>query len=143
MSDVVRMRTLTWKSNYGFGYEDTKDLTMLQLYDLGKVYQMVNAYYFLAKINYIDDILDAIGITKELRIDKPYSFRGSEEEGKKGGKLVKKALDNYYSQFTEKQIMGIGMKNKKTKAISSKKLLRKTDGLTSKTKNRVRNNKYK
>jgi hypothetical protein len=99
MSDTVRMRTLTWKSSYGFGDSYTKDLTMLQLRDLGKISQMVKAYYFLSKINYIDEILDYLCITPDLRIDKPFSFRGKESH--KGTSLVKKVLDKYYANYTE------------------------------------------
>jgi hypothetical protein len=140
MSDTVRLRTLTWKSSYGFGNEETKDLTMLQLYDLGKVRQMIRAYYFLAKINYIDDILDKIGINDDLRINKPFSYR--KEESYKGNELVEKALDNYYSQFSDEKLMGAMKKHKKKMKAKSKRIISEIRCHNSKIANQTRNRKY-
>ncbi len=97
MSSRVTLRTLTWKSTFGFGYDSTKDLTMLQLYDFGKAYEMIKAYYVFEKINYIDEILEKLGITEDLRIEKPSNLRNDERLSE----FISKAWNNYKNLYTD------------------------------------------
>lgn len=105
----VNLRTLTRKSLFGFGI--MRDLTVQQGIDTGRVKEIIKMYYFLAKINFIEEVLLEIGITKELRIPKPSNIRGD----KKVYSMIKKALDNYYSKFTSNQRMGFSGRGKKNR----------------------------
>lgn len=115
--DVLRLRTLTRKSAHKFGYEDNKDLTVQQLLDLKKHKVIINAYFGLYRINYIDDILDEVGITKDLRLDKPAKLRGKEQN-----EAVRKAVSNMYANKTEKEIMAASMAARKKNRDYSKNI---------------------
>jgi hypothetical protein len=115
--DVLRLRTLTRKSTHKFGYEDNKDLTVQQLLDLKKHKVIITTYFGLDRINYIDDILDEVGITKDLRLDKPAKLRGKEQN-----EAVRKAVNNMYENKTEKEIMGASMAARKKSRDYSKKI---------------------
>lgn len=115
--DVLRLRTLTRKSVHKFGYEYNKDLTVQQLLDLKKHKVIITAYFGLDRINYIDDILDEVGITKDLRLDKPAKLRGKEQN-----EAVRKAVNNMYANKTEKEIMGASMAARKKNRDYSKKI---------------------
>jgi len=71
MSDSILCRTMTRKSVLGFGYSSYRDLTVQMMLDSKRNKVLVSAYYGLDKINYTDDVLDELCITKDLRIDKP------------------------------------------------------------------------
>lgn len=106
----VNLRTLTRKSLFGFGL--MRDLTVQQGIDTGRVREILKMYYFLSKINFIEEVLLEIGITEELRIPKPSNIRGD----KKAYPMIKKAMDNYYSKFTSNQRMGFSNRGKKSRA---------------------------
>jgi len=71
MSYVTQLRTCTYKSILGFGDDDQKVLTVYELLGLNKHYELVRAYYCLGKITFMDDVLNEIGITEDMRIEKP------------------------------------------------------------------------
>tara|TARA_R110000772_G_scaffold68118_2_gene150884 strand:+ start:1003 stop:1350 length:348 start_codon:yes stop_codon:yes gene_type:complete len=66
---IPTLRTLTRKSKLGFG--KWKDYTVQELLDLRKPLVLISPYYKLTSINYIEDILIELKITKEYRIEKP------------------------------------------------------------------------
>ena len=68
---MILKRTLTIKSILGFGYSENRDLSVQMLLDLKRNYVLISSYFNLDKINFTDDILDELGITKEWRIEKP------------------------------------------------------------------------
>jgi hypothetical protein len=140
MSSRVTLRTLTWKSTFGFGYDNMKDLTMLQLYDLGKAYEMIKAYYVLEKINYIDEILEKLGITEDLRIEKPSNLRNDE----RCSEFISKAYSNYKNLYTDEErrsMVTSGKAYDKKNSIGRKVAFQMKH--TSKAGNMNRNRKYK
>jgi hypothetical protein len=68
---VTLKRVLTRKSILGFGYAENRDLSVQMILDLGKKDILINAYFGLEKIDFIEDILDELGITPEFRMIKP------------------------------------------------------------------------
>lgn len=68
---VVLKRVLTRKSILNFGYGDLRDLSVQMLLDLGHQKHLINAYFSLEKIDFIEDILDELAITSEFRLVKP------------------------------------------------------------------------
>ena len=68
---VTLKRVLTRKSILGFGYVEYRDLSVQMLLDLGKKDILINSYFGLEKIDFIEDILDELGIIPEFRIVKP------------------------------------------------------------------------
>ena len=69
MSDVTLLRTLTRKSILKFGM--FCDSQVQNLLDLKKYKYLRWVYFNSSKINFIDDILDEIGIPLHFRIVKP------------------------------------------------------------------------
>lgn len=68
--DVLLLRTLTFKSRMKFG--QYKDLTVHDvLYGMFKPNALIQCYYNLSMVNFTDEVLTAIGVTKEWRIKKP------------------------------------------------------------------------
>lgn len=67
----VLKRVLTRKSILGYGYAEYRDLSVQMILDLGKGNILINSYFGLEKIDFIEDILDELGITSEWRIVKP------------------------------------------------------------------------
>ena len=65
------LRTLTRKSKLGFG--KYKDLTVQHILDMRMPLVLIAPYYKLTSINYIEDVLIELKITKEYRISKPSS----------------------------------------------------------------------
>ena len=84
----VNLRKLTRKSRLGFGYRDIKHITIQDILIMNKHKELIKIYFGLGKINFVDDILDELGITEEMRIEKP----GKIEDFEKRDKLVEKAL---------------------------------------------------
>lgn len=113
--DSVLMRTMTEKSIIGFGYEDVRDLSVGQMIAMRKVSDLIRMYYGLDKINFVEDILDQIGITKEIRILKPGKIPSQER-----GIYIKKALDNYYSNKSETEVMADAARKKGNRSKRSK-----------------------
>jgi hypothetical protein len=68
---IPTLRTLTRKSKLGFGKD--KELTVQRILELKKNLSLISAYYKLTAINFTDDVLDELKITKEYRIEKPSS----------------------------------------------------------------------
>jgi len=71
----VNMRKLARKSRLGFGYEDIKHITIQDILIMNKHKQLISIYFGLDKITFMDDILDELGITEEMRIEKPGKIR--------------------------------------------------------------------
>lgn len=67
--ETVRLRTLTWKSRLGFG--KYADLTIQQIFDLQHTNYLRWVYFNNNRINYIPEILDAIRLFENYRIEKP------------------------------------------------------------------------
>jgi len=66
---IPELRILTRKTKLRFG--KWKDYTVQELLDLRKPLVLISPYYKLTSINYTDDILNELKITKEYRINKP------------------------------------------------------------------------
>mgnify|MGYP003384081360 CR=1 FL=1 len=71
----VNMRKLARKSRLGFGYEDIKHITIQDILIMNKHKQLISIYFGLDKITFMDDILDELGITEDMRIEKPGKIR--------------------------------------------------------------------
>ena len=67
----VNLRKLTKKSRLGFGYNSIKHITIQDILIMNKHKDLIKIYYGLGKINFTDDILDELGISQEMRIEKP------------------------------------------------------------------------
>ena len=67
----VNLRKLTRKSRLGFGYRDIKDITVQDIMIMNKHKELIKIYFGLGKINFTDDILDELGISEDMRIQKP------------------------------------------------------------------------
>jgi len=68
---MILKRVMTRKSIVGYGASDVRDLSVQMLLDLGKQNFLINSYFNLEKIDFIEDILEELGITAEWRIPKP------------------------------------------------------------------------
>ena len=84
----VNLRKLTRKSRLGFGYRDIKHITIQDILIMNKHKELIKIYFGLGKINFTDDILDELGISEDMRIEKP----GKIEDYDKREILVAKAL---------------------------------------------------
>jgi len=67
--DIVRLRTMTWKSKFTEG--KYKGYTVEQVFNEFGRYKIAHYYYRHHKITFTDEILDAIPIFPEQRIEKP------------------------------------------------------------------------
>ena len=67
----VNLRKLTRKSRLGFGYRDIKHITIQDILIMNKHKELIKIYFGLSKINFIDEILDELGISEDMRISKP------------------------------------------------------------------------
>ena len=93
----VNLRKLTRKSRLGFGYRDIKHITIQDILIMNKHKELIKIYFGLGKINFVDDILDELGITEEMRIEKP----GKIEDYEQRDKLVEKALVTVKARIKE------------------------------------------
>ena len=84
----VNLRKLTRKSRLGFGYRDIKDITIQDIMIMNKHKELIKIYFGLGKINFTDDILDELGISEDMRIQKPGKISDYNERDA----LVAKAL---------------------------------------------------
>ena len=84
----VNLRKLTRKSRLGFGYRDIKHITIQDIMIMNKHKELIKIYFGLGKINFTDDILDELGISEDMRIEKP----GKIEDYDKRDIQVAKAL---------------------------------------------------
>mgnify|MGYP000073549205 CR=1 FL=1 len=70
---IPTLRVLTRKTKLRFG--KWKDYTVQELLDLRRQKSLISPYYKLTSINYTEDILNELKITKDYRIEKPGSDR--------------------------------------------------------------------
>ena len=84
----VNLRKLTRKSRLGFGYRDIKHITIQDILIMNKHKELIKIYFGLGKINFTDDILEELGISEDMRIEKP----GKIEDYEKRDAIVAKAL---------------------------------------------------
>ena len=84
----VNLRKLTRKSRLGFGYRDIKHITIQDILIMNKHKELIKIYFGLGKINFTDDILEELGISEDMRIEKP----GKIEDYEKRDAVVTKAL---------------------------------------------------
>ena len=70
---IPTLRILTRKTKLRFGR--WKDYTVQDLLDLRKQKELISPYYKLTPINYTEDILIELKITKDYRIEKPGTDR--------------------------------------------------------------------
>ena len=84
----VNLRKLTRKSRLGFGYRDIKHITIQDILIMNKHKELIKIYFGLGKINFTDDILEELGISEDMRIEKP----GKIEDYAKRDAIVAKAL---------------------------------------------------
>jgi hypothetical protein len=96
------LRKLSWKSQMKFG--EYADMTVQMVFDLGENEKQRLAWYYYnsSMISYLDDVLDALGIVGDLRIDKP-----SKEHG-----LFRKWIAIRKEHWTDEQRMSVA--NKRT-----------------------------
>jgi len=66
---IPTLRTMTLKSKLGFG--KYKDLTVQKIIDIPLPLVLISAYYKLTSINYNEEVLGMLGITKDYQIKKP------------------------------------------------------------------------
>lgn len=66
---IPTLRTMTRKSKMSFG--KYKDKTVQEMLDLKRNLDLISPYYKLTSINYTEDILNELKITKQYRIKKP------------------------------------------------------------------------
>ena len=84
----VNMRKLARKSRLGFGYQDIKNITIQDILIMNKHKELIKIYFGLDKITFMDDILDELGISEDMRIEKPGKIRDYPERDV----MVKKAM---------------------------------------------------
>ena len=84
----VNLRKLTRKSRLGFGYRDIKHITIQDILIMNKHKELIKIYFGVGKINFTDDILEELGISEDMRIEKP----GKIEDFEKRDAVVAKAL---------------------------------------------------
>jgi hypothetical protein len=109
---MILKRILTRKSIIGYGSMDVRDLSVQMLLDLGNHNFLINSYYNLDKIDFIDDILNELGITAEWRIVKPSKDYDKRIEFYKQ-RLVKMSDDDRLKYFQSKKTQ---LKSNYTKA---------------------------
>lgn len=68
--DVIRLRTLTYKSKMGFGSKENRERTVQSILKFHPRH-LITAYFNLSKITFINEVLDELGITEKWRIEKP------------------------------------------------------------------------
>ena len=66
--DVLRLRTMTLKSSFNGGKWDGIPIKTLLGRGRNERYYCVLAYYKYDTINYTDDVLELLGITKEVQL---------------------------------------------------------------------------
>jgi len=86
----VNLRILTKKSKLGFGYQDIKELRIQDLLIANKHKELIRIYFGLDKISFIDEILQEIGITEDMKIEKPGKIIDTDDREV----LIKKAMEN-------------------------------------------------
>ena len=116
--EVLRLRKMALKSIIGFGalrHQTVKDVLSQER---GRL--LINIYYSLGKISFIDDILVTLGIVGDLQIQKP----GKIDNMKERYELIEKACKNYYKTLpdrmkTDNERMGQASHNRKLLRIKT------------------------
>lgn len=90
----VNLRKLTRKSRLGFGYKEIKEIRIQDILIMNKHKELIKIYFGLDKITFMDDILDELGISEDMRIEKPGKIKDLEERNK----VVAKALETVKEQ---------------------------------------------
>ena len=85
----VNLRKLTKKSRLGFGYNSIKHITIQDILIMNKHKDLIKIYYGLGKINFTDDILEELGISEDMRIDKPGKIEDYDERDVMVNKAVR------------------------------------------------------
>lgn len=110
---IPTLRTLTRKSKLGFGRN--KNLTVQRLLDLRRNIELISPYYKITSINYTEDILEELKITKQYRIEKPSSdkdmyYKFLNENGFKKKLRTREGANKLKREsrpFTKSQLQGI------------------------------------
>ena len=100
----VNLRKLTRKSRLGFGYRDIKHITIQDIMIMNKHKELIKIYFGLGKINFTDDILDELGISEDMRIEKPgkiEDYDKREIQVAKALKVVKERRKEEVAAFRE------------------------------------------
>lgn len=127
---MILKRTLNRKSTLGFGYYDTRDLPIQMLLDLKKDYLLIAAYYNLEKIDFVDDILNELGITKEFRIEKPGKNKELGEKFKEYKFNLMTDIERLkYMSFSKKEI------KKRTSRSNAQKTFFRADNMRARNHN--------
>jgi hypothetical protein len=90
----VNLRKLTRKSRLGFGYKEIKEIRIQDILIMNKHKELIKIYFGLDKITFMDDILDELGISEDMRIEKPGKIKDLEERNK----IVAQALETVKEQ---------------------------------------------
>jgi len=106
--DVLRLKIMARKSIYAWGRDTTKGLSIQQLLDSRRQKVIISSYFGLDRVSYLDDILDEVGITPDLRIDKPGKLRGKEHRA-----AMRAAMRNFYGRLPDTQKMAASQRAKK------------------------------
>lgn len=85
----VNLRKLTRKARLGFGYKEIKEITIQDILIMNKHKELIKIYFGLDKITFMDDILDELGISEDMRIEKPGKIKDYDQRDE----LVAKAME--------------------------------------------------
>ena len=127
--EVLRLRKMALKSVINVGAFN--DVTVQNAIDMGKIGGLISLYFGLGKISFIDDVLDILGISKDLRIEKP----GKIENYDLRKESVSRALNNYYANLTKKERMHM---SKRSKSNKKKKSTRTINAISSISKGKMK-----
>ena len=116
----VNLRKLTRKSRLGFGYRDIKDITIQDILIMNKHKELIKIYFGLGKINFIDEILDELGISEEMRIPKPGKIVDYDERDKVVAKALKVVKERKKEEVAAFRKMAEEMREQQKKENSKK-----------------------
>ena len=114
---IARLRILTRKSKLNFGKHS--ELTVQRMLELHRHKELIKYYFTKSPINFTDDILDELKVTKEYRIDKP-SINWN---------MYSKFNKNSYYYHNRNEYTGGSDKLIKSNRISKEELVRLNRGL--------------
>ena len=116
----VNLRRLTRKSRLGFGYRDIKDITIQDILIMNKHKELIKIYFGLGKINFIDEILDELGISEDMRIPKPGKIVDYDERDKVVAKALKVVKERKKEEVAAFRKMAEEMREQQKKEDSKK-----------------------
>ncbi|GIR58559.1 MAG: hypothetical protein CM15mP65_11400 [Crocinitomicaceae bacterium] len=85
----VNLRKLTKSQDLVLDIIAIKHITIQDILIMNKHKDLIKIYYGLGKINFTDDILDELGISQEMRIEKPGKIEDYEERDVMVNKAVR------------------------------------------------------